>query len=145
MCQHELHVQKILFKCLAKDNNCSLWVQCMTVIFVFKVLISSYKDAINRWCCAWTDHKRVIIISKEMRHSFKCCSFYFYCFKAPLTMSFLVVEEKKWPVIFIITENSGRTKVKIWPIMSVDRLLFRHLLYAVIFLARLTDYWFYLC
>ena len=27
----ELHVQTILFKCLTKDNNWSLWVQCISI------------------------------------------------------------------------------------------------------------------
>ena len=38
--------------------------------------------------------------------------------------SFPVVQEKKSPVIFIITENSGWTKGKMWRVMSVDWLLF---------------------
>ena len=31
---HELHVQTILYKCLAKDNNWSLRVQCMTTNYI---------------------------------------------------------------------------------------------------------------
>ena len=31
---HELHVQTILYKCLAKDNNWSLRVQCMTINYI---------------------------------------------------------------------------------------------------------------
>ena len=34
---------------------------------------------------------------------------------------------KKWLVIFIITENYGRTKGKIWSVMSVDWSLFQPL------------------
>ena len=40
---------------------------------IFEDLISIDNDAIDQWSCIWTDHKVVIIISKEMRNSFKCC------------------------------------------------------------------------
>ena len=49
----------------------------------------------------------------------------FNAFKAFLTILFLLVEEKKWLVISIKTENSGWTKGKIWLVMFVDRLQFR--------------------
>ena len=49
-------------------------------------------------------------------------------FMVSLAKSFPVVQEKKWPLISVITENSGRTKGKIWPVMSFDRPLFRPLL-----------------
>ena len=57
------------------------WVQCMTIIFDFRDVISINKDLIYQWSCIWTDQKVVIIISKEMRTLFKSCVFYFKCFQ----------------------------------------------------------------
>ena len=41
--------------------------------------------------------------------------------KVSLTNSFLVVQEKKWPVTSTIRENSGRAKGQIWVTMDVGR------------------------
>ena len=85
-------------------------------------MISSNRDTIGRWRCIWTDHKVVIITVKKLGIRLNIVHFISNTFKASLTISFLVVEDKKWLVISIITENSGQTKGKTWLVKSVDRL-----------------------
>lgn len=52
---------------------------------------------------------------------------FYNIFKVSLTNFFPIVQEKKWPVVSIITENSGQTKGKIWLVVSVDRPLFQQI------------------
>ena len=112
----------LFFKLLIKDNNWSTRVQCMAIISDFWDSISVKKDAISD--CDWLNYH-----SKETRHSFKCCS---NAFKVSLTNTYpQLLKRKKWSVISIVTSNSGQKKDKIWPVMSIDRPLFRPLLYTI--------------
>ena len=128
-CQYELTwigYRNNLIQVLMEGNNWSTWVQCITVIFDFEELISINKDAIDWWSWILTEHKVVIRLSsvKKWGILLNIVRIISNDFKVSLRNSFPVVQEKKWPVKSLITENSGRTKDKTWWVkicLSTDR------------------------
>ena len=47
-----------IFKCLTKDNNWSLWVQCMTIIFDFEDINQQICDRLVELDVSWTLAKK---------------------------------------------------------------------------------------
>ena len=116
--------------CICRQSYSSVWQKITTGHYEFNVwqLYLFFKiwyqatETIGRWRCIWTDRKVVIITVKKLGIRLNIVHFISNAFKPSLTISFLVVEDKKWLVISIITENSGQTKGKTWLVKSVDRL-----------------------
>ena len=96
----------------------------------FKVQYQSRKVGSIGGSWIWTEHKVVIRLSSVKKRGI-CLNVVLMLsrYLQSLKNTYPVAEEKKWLVISIITKNSGRTKGKIWPVMSVDRPLFWPLLW----------------